>query len=140
MVNIATIALSIADRMIAHGSNKEIKNRIKKALEILSRPGIRFSANNVMQFFAKQFVFAENINTAIKSSKAKNGLYSFDMLGEAAWTMADADKYFLSYRNALIEIGKHRQSKNVFEADGISVKLSALHPKYDFMHQRESYL
>ena len=135
MVNIATIALSIADRMIAHGSNKEIKNRIKKALEILSRPGIRFSANNVMQFFAKQFVYAENIKTAIKSSKAKNGLYSFDMLGEAAWTMADADKYFLSYKNALIEIGKHRQSKNVFEADGISVKLSALHPKYDFMHR-----
>ncbi|MDB4099632.1 bifunctional proline dehydrogenase/L-glutamate gamma-semialdehyde dehydrogenase PutA, partial [Candidatus Thioglobus sp.] len=135
MVNIATIALSIADRMIAHGSNKVIKNRIKKALEILSRPGIRFSANNVMQFFAKQFVYAENIKTAIKSSKAKNGLYSFDMLGEAAWTMADADKYFLSYKNALIEIGKHRQSKNVFEADGISVKLSALHPKYDFMHR-----
>lgn len=135
MVNIATIALSIADKMIAHGSNKEIKNRIKKALEILSRPGIRFSANNVMQFFAKQFVFAENIKTAIKSSKAKNGLYSFDMLGEAAWTMIDADKYFLSYKNALIEIGKHRQSKNIFEADGISVKLSALHPKYDFMHR-----
>ncbi|WP_416695030.1 bifunctional proline dehydrogenase/L-glutamate gamma-semialdehyde dehydrogenase PutA [Candidatus Pseudothioglobus sp. Uisw_050_01] len=135
MVNIATIALSIADRMITNGSNNEIKNRVKKALEILSRPGIRFSANNVMQFFAKQFVFAENIKTAIKSSKAKNGLYSFDMLGEAAWTMADADKYFLSYKNALIEIGKHRQSKNVFEADGISVKLSALHPKYDFMHR-----
>ena len=135
MVNIATIALSIADKMIAHGSNTEIKNRIKKALEILSRPGIRFSANNVMQFFAKQFVFAENIKTAIKSSEDKNGLYSFDMLGEAAWTMADADKYFLSYKNALIEIGKQRQSKNVFEANGISVKLSALHPKYDFMHR-----
>ena len=53
MVNIATIALNIADKMIAHGSNREIKNRIKKAIEILSRPGIRFSANNVMQFFAK---------------------------------------------------------------------------------------
>ena len=135
MVNIATIALTIADKMIAHGSNKEIKNRIKKALEILSRPGIRFSANNVMQFFAKQFVFAENIKNAIKSSKAQKGLYSFDMLGEAAWTMEDADKYFLSYKNALIEIGEHRQSENVFEADGISVKLSALHPKYDFMHR-----
>ena len=67
--------------------------------------------------------------------RLKTVLYSFDMLGEAAWTMADADKYFLSYKNALIEIGKHRQSKNVFEADGISVKLSALHPKYDFMHR-----
>jgi len=98
MVNIATIALTIADKMIAHGSNNEIKNRIKKALEILSRPGVRFSANNVIQFFAKQFVYAENIQNAIKSSKAQKGLYSFDMLGEAAWTMEDADKYFYPTR------------------------------------------
>ena len=135
MVNIATLALKIADKMIAHGSNKEIKSRIKKALEILSRPGIRFSANNVMQFFAKQFVFAESINSAIKSRDVKNGLYSFDMLGEAAWTMKDADKYFQAYKHALIEIGKRNKSKTVAGANGISVKLSALHPKYDFMHR-----
>ena len=135
MVNIATIALNIADKMIAHGSNKEIKTRIKKAIEILSRPGIRFSANNVMQFFAKQFVFAETIDYAIKSSKQKGGFYSFDMLGEAAWTMKDADKYFSAYKNALIEIGKRNTSKKVNETNGISVKLSALHPKYDFMHK-----
>ena len=136
MVNIATLALNIADKMIAHGSNKEIKNRIRKALEILSRPGIRFSANNVMQFFAKQFVFAESIHSAVKSRNVKNTLYSFDMLGEAAWTMKDADKYFQAYRNALIEIGKRNTSKTVTDANGISVKLSALHPKYDFMHQQ----
>ena len=135
MVNIATLALNIADKMIAHGSNKEIKSRIKKALEILSRPGIRFSANNVMQFFAKQFVFAESINSAIKNRDVKNGLYSFDMLGEAAWTMKDADKYFQAYKHALIEIGKRNKSKTVAGANGISVKLSALHPKYDFMHR-----
>lgn len=135
MVNIATLALNIADKMIAHGSNKEIKNRIKKALEILSRPGIRFSANNVMQFFSKQFVFAESINSAIKSRNVNSGLYSFDMLGEAAWTMKDADKYYQAYKNALIEIGKRNESRTVIEANGISVKLSALHPKYDFMHR-----
>ena len=119
MVNIATLALNIADKMIAHGSNKEIKNRIRKALEILSRPGIRFSANNVMQFFAKQFVFAESIHSAVKSRNVKNTLYSFDMLGEAAWTMKDADKYFQAYRNALIEIGKRNTSKTVTGANGI---------------------
>ena len=126
-MNIATIALNIADNLIAHGSSKEIKNRIKKAIEILSRPGIRFSANNVMQFFAKQFVFAETIDYAIKSGHQKRGLYSFDMLGEAAWTMNDADKYYSAYKNALIEIGKRNTSKNVNETNGISVKLSALH-------------
>jgi len=135
MVNIATIALNIADKMIAHGSNKEIKSRIKKAIEILSRPGIRFSAHNVMQFFAKQFVFAETIESALRSRNVKNGLYSFDMLGEAAWTMNDADKYFRSYKSALIEIGKRNKKNSVTTANGISVKLSALHPKYDFLHR-----
>ena len=135
MVNIATIALNIADKMIDHGSNKEIKSRIKKAIEILSRPGIRFSAHNVMQFFAKQFVFAETIESALRSRNVKNGLYSFDMLGEAAWTMNDADKYFRSYKSALIEIGKRNKKNSVTTANGISVKLSALHPKYDFLHR-----
>ena len=132
MVNIATIALNIADKMIAHGNNKEIKSRIKKAIEILSRPGIRFSANNVMQFFAKQFVFAETIETALKGHNVKNRLYSFDMLGEAAWTTNDADKYFRAYKDALIEIGNRNKRNSVTGAHGISVKLSALHPKYDF--------
>ena len=135
MVNIATLALNIADKMIAHGSNKEIKSRIKKAIEILSRPGIRFSAHNVMQFFAKQFVFAETIESALKGRNVKNGLYSFDMLGEAAWTMNDANKYFRSYKKALIEIGNRNKSNTVSGANGISVKLSALHPKYDFLHR-----
>ena len=135
MVNIATIALNIADKMIAHGSNKEIKNRIKKGIQILSRPGIRFSANNVMQFFAKQFVFAETIESALKGRKLNNRLYSFDMLGEAAWTMNDADKYYSSYKSALIEIGKRNKRNSVTGAHGISVKLSALHPKYDFLHR-----
>ena len=135
MVNIATLALNIADKMIAHGSNKEIKSRIKKAIEILSRPGIRFSAHNVMQFFAKQFVFEETIESALRGRNIKNGLYSFDMLGEAAWTMYDADKYFRSYKSALIEIGKRNYKNSVNTANGISVKLSALHPKYDFMHR-----
>ena len=139
MVNIATLALNIADKMIAHGSNKEIKNRIRKALEILSRPGIRFSANNVMQFFAKQFVFSESIHSAVKSRNVKNTLYSFDMLGEAAWTMKDADKYFQAYRNALIEIGKRNTSKTVTDANGISVKLSALHPSMTLCTNTESY-
>ena len=135
MVNIATLALNIADKMIAHGSNTEIKSRIKQAIEILSRPGIRFSANNVMQFFAKQFIFSESIQGALKGHNLNNQLYSFDMLGEAAWTMNDADKYFNSYKGALIEIGKRNKSNTVSGANGISVKLSALHPKYDFVHR-----
>ena len=135
VVNIATIALSVAEMMIGHGHSATIKDRIKHALDILSRPGIRFSANSVMRFFGSQFVFAEDINAAMVTTKKTSAAHSFDMLGEAAWTMADADRYFLSYKNALIAIGENNTASDIIAADGISVKLSALHPKYDFMHK-----
>jgi len=133
IVSIATIALSIADMMISHGHNESIKDRIKHALEILSRPGIRFSTASVMRFFGTQFVFSEDIESALAVDSQE--IHSFDMLGEAAWTMADADRYFLAYKNALIAIGENNKGGDIFLADGISVKLSALHPTYDFMHK-----
>ena len=135
MVNMATIALSVADMMISHGHSTSIKDRIKHALDILARPGIRFSAHNVMRFFGSQFVFAEDIEAALRANKSKTAVHSFDMLGEAAWTMNDADRYFLSYKKALIAIGKSSEGDDIIGANGISVKLSALHPKYDFMHR-----
>ena len=119
--------------MISHGHNNSIKDRIKHALEILSRPGIRFSAGSVMKFFGTQFVFSEDIESAL--SVNNRDVHSFDMLGEAAWTMADADRYFNAYKNSLIAIGKNNKGNDVYKADGISVKLSALHPTYDFMHK-----
>lgn len=135
MVNMATIALSVADMMISHGHSASIKDRIKHALDIFARPGIRFSAHNVMRFFSSQFVFAEDIGKALKTAKNNAAIYSFDMLGESAWTMDDADRYFLSYKKALIAIGKNDEGDDIIAANGISVKLSALHPKYDFMHR-----
>ena len=135
MVNMATIALSVADMMISHGHNTSIKDRIKHALDILARPGIRFSAHSVMRFFGSQFVFAEDIGRALKAAKSNVAVHSFDMLGEAAWTMDDADRYFLSYKKALITIGKSNEGSDIIGENGISVKLSALHPKYDFMHR-----
>ncbi len=112
IVSIATIALSIADMMISHGHNDSIKDRIKHALEILSRPGIRFSAGSVMRFFGTQFVFSENIESAL--TVVNQDVHSFDMLGEAAWTMTDADRYFLAYKNALIAIGENNKGSDIF--------------------------
>lgn len=138
MINIATMALSVADMMISHGHSTKIKGRIKHALDILSRPGIRFSAHSVMRFFGSQFVFSEDIENALKTANKNGATHSFDMLGEAAWTMKDADRYFLSYKKALIAIGKDRKGADIVAANGISVKLSALHPKYDFMHRERA--
>ncbi|MDP6727741.1 MAG: bifunctional proline dehydrogenase/L-glutamate gamma-semialdehyde dehydrogenase PutA, partial [Gammaproteobacteria bacterium] len=133
IVSLATLALSIADMMISHGHNDSIRQRIKHALDILSRPGIRFSASSVMKFFGSQFVFSEDIESAI--SKNKGDIHSFDMLGEAAWTKADADRYFLAYKHALTVIGKSSDGVEIIMANGISVKLSALHPTYNFAHK-----
>ncbi|MDP7437323.1 MAG: proline dehydrogenase family protein, partial [Candidatus Marinimicrobia bacterium] len=133
IVSLATLALSIADMMISHGHNESIRERIKHALDILSRPGIRFSASSVMKFFGSQFVFSEDIENAI--SKNKSDIHSFDMLGEAAWTKADADRYFLAYKHALTVIGKSSDGVEIIMANGISVKLSALHPTYNFAHK-----
>ena len=133
IVSLATLALSIADMMISHGHNESIRERIKHALDILSRPGIRFSASSVMKFFGSQFVFSEDIENAI--SKNKGDIHSFDMLGEAAWTKADADRYFLAYKHALTVIGKSSDGVEIIMANGISVKLSALHPTYNFAHK-----
>ncbi len=57
------------------------------------------------------------------------------MLGEAAWTKADADRYFLAYKHALTVIGKSSDGVEIIMANGISVKLSALHPTYNFAHK-----
>ncbi len=133
IVSLATLALSIADMMISHGHNESIRGRIKHALDILSRPGIRFSASSVMKFFGSQFVFSEDIESAI--SKNKGDIHSFDMLGEAAWTRADADRYFLAYKHALTVIGESSNGAETIMANGISVKLSALHPTYNFAHK-----
>ena len=133
IVSLATLALSIADMMISHGHNDSIRERIKHAIDILSRPGIRFSASSVMKFFGSQFVFSEDIESAI--SKNKGDIHSFDMLGEAAWTKADAERYFLAYKHALTVIGKSSDGVEIIMANGISVKLSALHPTYNFAHK-----
>ena len=98
-----------------------------------------------VQLLAKQFVLGQTIEEALAESKsqrrsASNLRFSFDMLGEGARTMADADRYFASYSHAIEQIAtaKSASSNDGPEAsDGISIKLSALHPRYeDAQHQR----
>lgn len=134
VVNIATIALNVADMLVAQGHDESLKDKVKHALAILSNPLIRITTANIMSFFSSQFVFAENMVSALKKS-SDNALYSYDMLGEAAWTAEDALRHYDSYKSALIAIGEENTQTDVFLANGISIKLSALHPKYDYMHK-----
>ena len=101
-------------------------------LSRLGAPMIRTALKQVMQYLAGQFVFAESIQEAVKCSE--NGTmyrYSFDMLGEAALTADDAERYFQSYSSAIDTLAGHASADDVYGNPGISVKLSALCPRYE---------
>src|SRR5213079_1373587 len=93
-----------------------------------------------MKILGRNFVFGRNIDEALKRAdpERKQGLsHSFDMLGEAAKTYEDAKRYADSYRGALDRIA--RAAKDGFrKSPGISVKLTALHPRFEFTHHEEA--
>ena len=101
-------------------------------------PFVRTAMRQAMRIMGHQFVMGRNIGEAITRSHKKENKayrYSFDMLGEAALTAADADRYFESYLNAIAAIGKAAAGRGPVESPGISVKLSAIHPRYEFSHR-----
>jgi RHH-type proline utilization regulon transcriptional repressor/proline dehydrogenase/delta 1-pyrroline-5-carboxylate dehydrogenase len=96
-----------------------------------------------MRLMAEQFVMGRDIDDALRRSLEgdhRADRHSYDMLGEAAFTAADADRYFIAYERAIDAIAAHARAhdagKDVFARPGISIKLSALHPRYEFA-QRE---
>ena len=104
-------------------------------------PVVRVALRQGMKLMAEQFVMGRTIEDALaRSIDGDNKAYrhSYDMLGEAAFTAADAQRYFVAYEKAIDAIAAHaaKQGGNVFEKPGISIKLSALHPRYEYA-QRE---
>jgi len=109
---------------------------LKKTLGRMGEPVIRRAMNIAMKIMGKQFVMGETIQDAVKRAqeKEKKGyVYSYDMLGEGARTFADADQYYKAYSDAIEVIGKAGAGKGPRLSPGISVKLSAIHPRYDFV-------
>jgi RHH-type proline utilization regulon transcriptional repressor/proline dehydrogenase/delta 1-pyrroline-5-carboxylate dehydrogenase len=106
-------------------------------------PVVRLALRQGMRLMAEQFVMGRTIGAALERSREGDHAryrHSFDMLGEAAFTAADAERYFASYAAAIDAIAAHARERDagraVFERPGISIKLSALHPRYEFA-QRE---
>jgi len=114
-------------------------NALKALIGNVSEPVIRKAMNQAMKLMGKQFVLGNTIGEAIKrgsKSVSKGYTHSFDMLGEAAYTAEDADRYWNAYCDAIREIGRIARPANV-PAPSISIKLSALHPRYEHsQHQR----
>jgi len=121
--NATTWGLMITDRLL---SGNQV---VAKA----SEPLVRRAVNVAMKMMGNQFVMGETIGAALTQAEqqhSKGFNYSFDMLGEAAMTQADADEYIRAYEEAIHAIGRAAKGRGVYEADGVSIKLSALHPRY----------
>ncbi|OHU89264.1 MULTISPECIES: bifunctional proline dehydrogenase/L-glutamate gamma-semialdehyde dehydrogenase PutA [Pseudoalteromonas] len=139
-VNASSWGLLVTGKMVNYtDKNKEQQfGVLKKTIGRLGEPVIRKSVNFAMKIMGKQFVMGQDIDEAIERAaekEQKGYVYSYDMLGEGARTMADADRYFKSYMNAIHAIGKAANGRGPIKSPGISVKLSAIHPRYEFSHR-----
>jgi len=134
-VNAATWALMLTGRVIEPVEEPQAWNGVLRGLvQRTGEPVVRTAVRQAMRIMGGQFVMGRTIKEALdKGDDApKNVRHSFDMLGEAAMTAADAARYFDAYAKAIAAIGKANAGKGHIDADGISVKLSALHPRYEF--------
>lgn len=137
-VNAATWGLMLTGKLIERPEVEQQSSGLTSALKKLAARGgepiIRQAISSAMKILGKQFVMGRHISEALKRAqeKEKQGYrYSYDMLGEAAYTQKDAEKYFIAYVNAIEAIGKHNTERDPFRGPGISIKLSALHPRYE---------
>ena len=141
-VNAATWSLMLTGKIYAPTAKheKSLKSTLKKLLNRTGGLVIRPIVQQGMKIIGKQFVMGTNIDEALERSKKHEAMgyrYSYDMLGEAARTQEDAETYFKSYQVAIEAIGKASTQLDPIHGPGISVKLSALHPRYEFAkHER----
>ncbi|HBZ43244.1 MAG TPA: bifunctional proline dehydrogenase/L-glutamate gamma-semialdehyde dehydrogenase [Maritimibacter sp.] len=139
LVNASTWALMLTGRVLEDGQ-PGLAGTLRGMIKRLGEPVIRVAVGQAMREMGRQFVLGETISAAqdrAAKMEAKGFSYSYDMLGEAAMTHADAKRYFEAYRDAIAAIGKRAGAATVTENPGISVKLSALHPRYEVSHQDE---
>ena len=137
-VNAATFSLMLTGEVLERPEQHQrgMGPALKRAVGRLGEPVIRKATLQAMKILGGQFVFGRTIDEALKRAapERKQGLtHSFDMLGEAAMTFADAERYRLAYDRAIDRLAREAKG-GVVDAPGISVKLSALHPKYTFLH------
>jgi RHH-type proline utilization regulon transcriptional repressor/proline dehydrogenase/delta 1-pyrroline-5-carboxylate dehydrogenase len=133
-VNAATWGLVVTGKFArSQASASGLAGTLTGILERLGEPVIRAATKAAMGFLGDQFVLGETIDDALnraRRNETRGYRYSYDMLGEAAMTMADADRYQEAYVEAIHAIGRTSARRGVYEGPGISVKLSALHPRY----------
>ncbi|WP_414708483.1 trifunctional transcriptional regulator/proline dehydrogenase/L-glutamate gamma-semialdehyde dehydrogenase [Ramlibacter sp.] len=132
-VNAATWGLLITGRLVATHSESGLSSAVARLVGLGGEPLIRKGVDLAMRMMGEQFVTGETIEEALQNAhpREQQGFrYSFDMLGEAALTADDATRYRHAYEQAIHAIGQAARGRGVYEGNGISIKLSALHPRY----------
>jgi RHH-type proline utilization regulon transcriptional repressor/proline dehydrogenase/delta 1-pyrroline-5-carboxylate dehydrogenase len=138
-VNAASWGLLITGKLVATHSSVGLSSALARLVGRGGEPLIRKGVDLAMRMLGRQFVTGETIEEAIANGaeyRSRGYRYSYDMLGEAALTQADAERYFLAYEKAIHAIGAHAREQDLPREEavrlgpGISVKLSALHPRY----------
>ena len=142
LVNFAAWGLVLTGRLVnPPAGDGRPASVVRHLLQRSGEPVIRAALNQAMKLMGNQFVLGRSIDEALRNGRARRARgysYSFDMLGEAALTAADADKYQADYRQAIAALGREPQI-GPGPRPSISIKLSALHPRYEAA-QRERVL
>lgn len=141
-VNATTWALVLTGKVL---SAEKAESKLTQAIQSLFHRGgehmVRIGVEKAMRIMSKQFVMGRTIHEALTRAKKKETMgyrYSYDMLGEAALTAEDAERYFQAYTRAIEAIGRSCvEGTTLYTRPGISIKLSALHPRYqESQHER----
>ncbi len=132
-VNAATWGLVVTGKLTATSSEKGLTTALTRLIGRGGEPVIRKGVDIAMRMMGEQFVAGRTISEALANARrpeARGFRHSFDMLGEAATTEADARRYYHDYDTAIHAIGKAAGKRGIYDGPGISIKLSALHPRY----------
>jgi len=140
LVNASTWGLMLTGKIISldksiDGKPSSLLNRL---VNRLGEPVIRQAMLAAMKIMGKQFVLGRTVQEALKNSTDKRKLgytHSYDMLGEAALTMKDAQKYYQDYSNAIAALGAQQYDESEAPRPTISIKLSALYPRYEVANE-----
>ncbi|QBB72203.1 bifunctional proline dehydrogenase/L-glutamate gamma-semialdehyde dehydrogenase PutA [Pseudolysobacter antarcticus] len=135
-VNASTWGLMLTGKLVSLGdeTQRNFTGALKRLVSRSGEPVVRLAVRQAMRIMGHQFVMGRTIEEALTRSRDKDNRayrYSFDMLGEAALTAPDAERYFKAYKDAINAIGARGPYASVIDAPSISVKLSALHPRYE---------
>ena len=140
-VNASTWALMLTGKVLDEGEGG-IEGTLRAMVRRLGEPVIRTAVSAAMREMGEQFVLGRTIDEAVRRGRpmtSKGYLYSYDMLGEAARTEADAIRYHHAYADAISSLNSGATGTDIRRNPGISVKLSAIHPRYE-MAQKETML